>query len=761
MTTTREGTRMPIDVDFSDLASDEEQLTINHLQALWGSTKGYVCLAFKSVADGGWDERFYSWPRQENEVFDAISERVDAYHCFYCPNVLRTKARTKGNAVKRQWVHLDQDKPVVDETVLDAYPATIIVESGSPNHTQRFWRISRGASRRSMSVDDHQQLCWGIGQTLGCGNDKVTDNDLFRLPGTLNHKKSPAVRVTVRKHTRQSHDVDELREAVKADDYVIDKAIATTPLEAVEPKKRPSTYLRSLLKDDSVGDGSDRGKKTYGVVSQCFEDGFSLEETLWLMGNYVPGLDKFEHEKKYVGGLPAQIMKCYAKRAAKEDAASPSASTDDRDLDNDVEAFWDERPVHAAIRDTARGLLASPWGTLGVVLMRASASMPTDIVLPRTVGREASLNGFVGLCGASGIGKGACEGAGKAAIDFGTSTHIENIGSGEGFAKTYAYRTNKGEYKIIRDSAILSAAEIDTMAAIAQRGGSTLLGEIRKLIMGERLGMANSDPTKRVPVEEHRYRAGVIVGIQPENSGVLLNDAKGGTPQRMLWLPANDPDAPDDEPDVPNRWAWSVPGFDPHELDEEELAELALDKERDREELRPLQIPPEAVELMKSTRRKQLRGEPLDDALDGHALLTRAKVAAWLMWIDGRTDAVTSDDWRLAGVVMRVSDQTRENVRALYRKHEWDLDVKGSKRRARLSVIGDDHTHKTNLDLVRRRLLKMLREGDDWISGSHLRGRLAANKRELFDEVIEELLETGEIVERTAKQGGKRYHLNA
>ena len=751
---------MPVNVDFTDLGSTEEQMAMSHLRTLWGNVKGYVCLAFKAVDGEGWEEQFYSWPRQEDTVAEAVSNRLDTHHCFYCPNVLRTRRRTKGNAVKRQWVHLDQDAAVDDESVLAEFPATIIVDSGTPGHTQRFWRTNRAPSRRDLTVDEHQQMCWGIGQTLGCGNDKVTDNDLFRLPGTFNRKKSPAVKVTVRSHTRRGYDVDDLREAVRADEYTIDKSVTTESLDAVKPRKRPSDYLRSLLDDDSVGDGSERGKKTYGVVSQCFEDGFSLPETLWLMKDYVPGLDKFEHENMYVGGLPAQVATCYSRRAAKENSTSAVATTRDLELDSDIEAFWDERSVHAAIRDTARGLLASPWGTLGVVLMRASASIPTDIVLPATVGSEASLNGFVGLCGASGIGKGACEGAGKRAIDFGTSTHIENIGSGEGFAKTYAYRTNKGEYRIIRDSAILSAAEIDTMAAIAQRGGSTLLGEIRKLIMGERLGMANSDPTKRVPVEEHRYRAAVVVGIQPENSGVLLNDAKGGTPQRMLWLPANDPDAPDDEPDVPDRWAWSVPGFDPRELDEEELAELALDKERDQEELHPLEIPSEAIDLMKVTRRKQLRGEALDDALDGHALLTRAKVAAWLMWIDGRTDVVTLDDWRLAGVVMRVSDQTREYVRALYRKYEWENEVRGQKRRARLGVIGDDHTHKTNLDLVRRRLLRLLAAEDRAIGSAALRGKLAANKRDLFDEAIEELVDSGEVVELSAKQGGKRYRLN-
>ena len=55
------------------------------------------------------------------------------------------------------------------------------------------------------------------------------------------------------------------------------------------------------------------------------------------------------------------------------------------------------------------------------------------------------------------------------------------------------------------------------------------------------------------------------------------------------------------------------------------------------------------------------------DALDGHALLTRLKVAAALAMLDDREPrmqcTVTDEDWDLAGVVMAVSDRTREGVR--------------------------------------------------------------------------------------------------
>ena len=65
-----------------------------------------------------------------------------------------------------------------------------------------------------------------------------------------------------------------------------------------------------------------------------------------------------------------------------------------------------------------------------------------------------------------------------------------------------------------------------------------------------------------------------------------------------------------------------------------------------------------AVERIREAHYQRSRGE--GQALDGHALLTRLKVAAALSILAGHGEEVTDDDWHLAGLVMTKSDETRQ-----------------------------------------------------------------------------------------------------
>src|SRR5204862_283443 len=87
--------------------------------------------------------------------------------------------------------------------------------------------------------------------------------------------------------------------------------------------------------------------------------------------------------------------------------------------------------------------------------------------------------------------------------------------------------------------------------------------ELRKAWMGERLGFGWANAEKAVVVMGHRYRMTMVVGVQPGRGGALLQDADGGTPQRFIWLPTTDPDAPDEPPEEPEPLrlpAWPRPG---------------------------------------------------------------------------------------------------------------------------------------------------------------------------------------------------------
>ncbi len=128
------------------------------------------------------------------------------------------------------------------------------------------------------------------------------------------------------------------------------------------------------------------------------------------------------------------------------------------------------------------------------------------------------------------------------------------MGSAEGIGRTFV---DNGEETINR--AIFSNPEVQTVEGLFRRQGSTLEAEIRKLAMGEQLGYANAQKHTRVIVPRLTYRAGMMVGVQPLKSGVLLAGADGGTPQRFGWFPVLDPDMPDHRPEPVDPLEIDVP----------------------------------------------------------------------------------------------------------------------------------------------------------------------------------------------------------
>ncbi|MFV8319922.1 hypothetical protein [Mycobacterium sp. 23] len=313
-------------------------------------------------------------------------------------------------------------------------------------------------------------------------------------------------------------------------------------------------------------------------------------------------------------------------------------------MNPEIDDFWSARPILQHVLTLARARGVGPWAVLGAAMARAIATIPPEVALPGIVGSRMSLNLFVALVGPSGGGKGAAE---ATALEGFSLPHVDIValGSGEGVSRTFRPIGTKPDDPNPVTSAIFSAAEIDTVAAIASRQGSTLSAELRKLYSGEQLGFANAGKETRNVVAAGSYRACLTIGVQPLRSHALLGASDGGLPQRFVWLPVSDPDAPDAPPADPGKWKIARPSW-------LRAVGSAID----------LAVPDAAANAIRAHRRAVLREDPKVDPLDGHLMLTRLKVAAGLMAIDGRT-VIGDADWRLAGYIMDVSNWTRERCR--------------------------------------------------------------------------------------------------
>ena len=416
-------------------------------------------------------------------------------------------------------------------------------------------------------------------------------------------------------------------------------------------------------------------------------------------------------------------------RAAAE-AQPGDAPTDD----GDAERFWNARPVHHHIRESARARMVSPWAHLGVIHARITAATPHTVTLPPIIGGRGSLNIAVGLVGRPGAGKGAAEAAARDAIDLGPAAHsfdTHKIGSGQGIAHAYARRTKQGDIERIADSCLFRVDEIDQIAGNAAMRGATLLPELRSALMGEAIGAMYVDITRRLEIGPHTYRFAITAGIQPLRAAVLLDDADGGTPQRFLWMPATDPDAPDTPPTEPPVHTWTPPRW------RNELP--VCDRAR--------------TEII-AARRTELRGE--GEALNGHRLLQRAKVAAALNHLAGQL-GITDEAWDLAETVMATSDATRAAIVQALADKATDENTTRGRREGTRAAIADEAKAERAIPRVAAALMRTIARHHDMTAGE-LRKTLRSTDRDYYEAANERLTAAGQITAETTNRGTRYRH---
>ena len=345
----------------------------------------------------------------------------------------------------------------------------------------------------------------------------------------------------------------------------------------------------------------------------------------------------------------------------------------------------------------------------------------------------------------SGIGKGVAERVAEDAFVWG-AIHEAGIGSGEGINHLFAHHDKvTGATKMDRHRVLFSVPEIDTLSALGNRKGATLVSQLRKAWSGEALSFSYADKQKALDIFKHTYRLALVAGIQPGRGRGLIEDADGGTPQRFVWLPTDDPDAPDEPDEAPRAidlrpisQGWPEPGTiipRPHIL----------------------KLPERAPKMIRSNRTAVLRGESTDSTLDGHLGLCRMKVAAALALLHNERE-VSEQFWDLSGVVMETSLKTRATVE----KYLADQNDKTNRARRRAdgirSIEAENVREAALVKKVSQSIVHVLEELDGSGSWGVVRKKLYAQFRDLFADAVDALVAAG-VVEVVASQRGKTIRL--
>ncbi len=302
------------------------------------------------------------------------------------------------------------------------------------------------------------------------------------------------------------------------------------------------------------------------------------------------------------------------------------------------QAVFDTTPELQYIRNLARSRLVSPWALLATMIGRATASTDPQLKIPAFIGTPGSLNQMWALVGPSGSGKSATLGIADEIFPAPPGIVTANPSSGEGLV-TLFINVEKGISLQTATKAMSVIDEIGQLGAQQSRTGSTLASILRTAWSGGGLSTHSADKDRRRNLKPHSYRYVFIAGVQYSTAHIIMDDAGAGTPQRFIFMPSTDKHAPSHDipdPDSNPFTHWRLPTH----------SDL-------------IGYPDHVRDFVRSNRRDNLADKA--NALDGHSILTRLKVAAGLAILH-RTTTVTQQIWDISGHVMRMSDRTRTRI---------------------------------------------------------------------------------------------------
>jgi hypothetical protein len=173
-----------------------------------------------------------------------------------------------------------------------------------------------------------------------------------------------------------------------------------------------------------------------------------------------------------------------------------------------------------------------------------------------------------------------------------------------------------------------------------------------------------------------------------------------------------------------------------------------------------LKVQPEVIDVCKeardevdSARLAALRGESDRDSLDGHALLTRLKVAAALALLERRLD-VSKEDWDLAAEVMAVSDFTRALCVAELARREAASNVHRARMEGQRKQIIDESEEVSLTERAVAWILSRLKDCGEQ-SGSALRNAMSQRLREHFYAAVDLAVSREQIVVEESEYKGR------
>lgn len=400
----------------------------------------------------------------------------------------------------------------------------------------------------------------------------------------------------------------------------------------------------------------------------------------------------------------------------------------------------------------ARGV--NPWGVLGAVMAWVAVDIPPEVTTLSEQKGKGTFNLFVALCGEPGAGKGRTMELASDMVrreirgNFVTAEFNKPmrapVGSPEGMISALRPRTAADDEDEDNQPPELARVifvidEMNRLYGERRTQESTQEGTLLSMWSNENVGVLRKKEQDTLAVEAWSYRVCFLVGAQAKWVHRLAGETSAGLAQRWLYLPAATTHV--------------------------ERPQLGKKRNAAKVEIPTIDIPAEvwnatkpvvidnyvqyALELQAYFLRKADAEKRPVDPFNVHRAYNQARVAAALAVITRGRLEVSPEVWHLAGVVMDVSDLTRARIVREYEHHERRDRVEAAADRA---GINDDAVIKA----AETKIVKVLKDNGGTMPGGKLRNTLSKPQREVSEQAVNNLKQSGVISVEEIEAKGNR-----
>lgn len=326
---------------FRDAVEITRERRFDFFKLVFGDESGYVCIAYKSHLDRSFEEKFFEYPAQLNELCEDINERANTLtHVYFCPQLLSSKRRKKEDVSRctTLWADLDECSPDLLQV-----PASIVIQT-SAGRWQALWRLES-------PLDPHEaeSICMRIAYfhaNKGADRSGWDLTQLLRVPYTPNYKygdlqSAPMVVVESTNsalYRPSDFDVYPMYKALErhATDFPGIEGLPTEPpIEILQRYRRSLNPQAFGLFDIEPEEEEDWSALQWKLGNLCAEAGMTAGETFVIM--WDAKCNKYKRDGRAHKSMWYEVNKIFVKEAELHNLVpTPTAVIPDLMTDEEV-----------------------------------------------------------------------------------------------------------------------------------------------------------------------------------------------------------------------------------------------------------------------------------------------------------------------------------------------------------------------------------------------------------------------------------------